>query len=456
MDVLIFNKNNFWGLTLMNIMTCALATLVLGVCISSPSVVHASNLLDTLLENGAITQKQYEELGRQQQEQKFNVPAASGQKVIVNTTGGLSGRSPDGTSTFRLRGRLQLDAAFYDDGAFDDNGDIVKPGNGTEVRRAFLSLEGRVWNDWEYELEMDFGENEPELIDAFIRYIGAESWDFRIGHIKEPFSLEEQTSNTNITFLERALPNEFAPERNFGIDAQTYGDNWSIATGIFGEQADDKKEQDEGVAITGRATYAPILEESSLIHLGASVTYRHTGDEKEVRFRARPESHISDVRYVNTGKINGVDDLSSYGVEFVMIYGSFSVQGEYIATRLFREEGASDLDFDGYYLYGSWVLTGESRSYRDRKGEFSSITPRSIVGKGGAGAWELGLRYSHLDLNDEEIIGGTESNQTLGLNWYATPNIRFMFNIIHVESEQDDGVDNEDTDIFQARTQLVF
>lgn len=427
--------------------------LALILSVSGIPVVHASDLLDTLLGNGAITEKQYRELGGTEGSGQSAVPPGSaGQNVSVSNTGGINGRSSDGSATFRLRGRVQVDAASYDGGEFGGE----EPNNGTELRRARLSLQGRTWNDWEYELEMDFGEDEPEVVDAFVRYIGNDFWSFRVGHIKEPFSLEEQTGNVNITFMERALPNVFAPDRNVGFDAQTFGDNWTFVIGLFGEGADDGEDDGEGYGISTRATFAPVIRENRLLHFGASTTMRSTNDVDELRFRARPESHISDVRYANTDDMSDVKEYSAYGLEFATVSGPFSLQSEYIAATVDRNMGLPELEFDGYYIYVSWVLTGESRTYRDRKGEFGGITPAKIVGKGGAGAWELGLRLSHLDLNDEDIVGGEQTNQTIGLNWYATPNIRFMINYINVESELDSGQDNEDLDILQARAQLVF
>ncbi len=438
---------------------CSMRTLgkftALGIaaCLAASAVAEEADLLDILLKKGTITQEEYEQL-KKQQKPKPEVPAtteAGPQGVVVTTGGGLRGRSRDGSFTFRVGGRLQVDGAIYD----NDQRDL---GNGSEIRRARLDLEGTVWNDWGYKAEYDFAEDDVELKDAYIQYTGFEPIRIRIGHIKEPFSMEEQTSSLFITFMERALPNVFAPDRNIGVRGHTYSDHWTLDAGFFGEGVDDNNdsdgENDEGYGGSGRVTFAPIDAGTRLVHVGASVAYRGTGDDDEVRFRERPESHITNVRFVDTGTISDVDDMIKYGLEAAAAYGPFSAQGEYIRTHVNRDDGFSDLDFDGYYAWVSWLLTGESRPYRNRLGEFGRVKPKRIVGKGGLGAWEVALRYSNLDLDDGDIEGGKEDNITVGLNWYATPNIRFMANYIHVDSEKED-VD-DDPDIFQFRGQVDF
>ena len=63
------------------------------------------------------------------------------------------------------------------------------------------------------------------------------------------------------------------------------------------------------------------------------------------------------------------------------------------------------------------------------------------------GAWELGLRYSDIDLNyhagvlgtapaAEAIRGGEERNFALGLNWWANPLAHFMLDYEHVKIDR--------------------
>jgi phosphate-selective porin OprO/OprP len=72
---------------------------------------------------------------------------------------------------------------------------------------------------------------------------------------------------------------------------------------------------------------------------------------------------------------------------------------------------------------------------------------------GGIGAWEVALRASKIDLNDNDINGGEASSYTLGLNWYMTAFTKTMFNIIHTDSS---GPLSEDFNVLGARLQIEF
>jgi len=355
-------------------------------------------------------------------------------------------------NSIRIGGRIQIDAATY-------NGDIAGHSDGTEIRRARLFAQGNLGTAWGYKLQYDFADDIviDGIRDAYLDFKGFESFKIRVGHTKEPFSLQNMTSSKYVLFTERALPIVFTRGRNLGLEVIHNDKNWSAAVGIFGRGVNGAElDNDEGFGASSRVTYAPINEENRVLHLGATAAFRSTGSIDALRFRVRPESHLTNTRLVDTGFFDA-DSYNRFVGEAAFISGPFHVQGEYYHTSVDRDISTNaDLDFSGFYVEGGWFLTGESMNYKPSKGTYSRVTPRGIVGKGGIGAWQVALRFSSLDLTDEDITGGEEDNFTFGLNWYATPNIRFAANYVNV-LDVDGGInDGDEPESFQIRSQVEF
>jgi phosphate-selective porin OprO/OprP len=145
-----------------------------------------------------------------------------------------------------------------------------------------------------------------------------------------------------------------------------------------------------------------------------------------------------------------VDYTVTSGVELAGVWGPWSLQGEYLRTDV-RRSGRPDQRFPGWYLYGSWFITGGQRNYDPKDGAFDQVKPR-----GKYGAWELAARYSVLDLEDDPITGGKEENWTLGLNWYADKHMRLMVNWVHAEADPNRSGRMENIEAWMARFQYVF
>ena len=408
-------------------------------------------LFNMLRENGAITQAQYEKLNNLAENDTSQDKVKHETNVKVRTKGGIEISDSDGDFSFELGGRIMVDSVWYK----DDKNNL---GDGTELRRARLETKGVFFNDWDYELGFDIADGDVDVKDAYIRYSGFNTLKIRVGQFKEPFSLEEQTSSKYITFMERALPNEFAPGRAIGIDARTKGRQWTAAAGIFGEEFDNdvSNEGNESWALTGRLTFSPWHEEAQVLHLGTAFSHRLVNDEGEVKFNTRPESHITDVKYLDTDDIGSVSSVTKAGFETAVVIGPWSLQGEYMYSGLNRDGNNQDLDFAGWYLYGSWFLTGESRKYKFKKGSFGNVKPHKKYG-----AWEIALRYSTLDLNDGLITGGESNNWTLGLNWYINSQLRVMANYSFVNNDINANskgslIGNDNPELFQMRMQAHF
>jgi len=378
-------------------------------------------------------------------EHKVKKIARSSSKVSISKKG-LRIKSKDGDFAFQAGGRIHADYANYND-------DTTNMGNGSKLRRARVYFKGKFYDDWRYKTEIEFSENgNVGARGVWLSYNGFKPVSLKLGNFQEFFSLEEMTGSNSITFMERSLANAFAPSYHLGVAASGHGDFWSLSTGLFGESLSSSKDDgvDNGWGVASRATIAPLLFGNNLLHLGFSSEYRQTDTDNEIRIRNRPESDVTNRRLVDTRTIHDVDHTWLVGGEVAAVYGPVSLQAEYIHNQVSRTLG-HDLDFYGAYAQGSWFLTGESRQYNAKNGVFKSISPLHKYG-----AWELALRYSTLNLNDQEITGGREDNFTVGLNWYANYNVRFMLNYIFINAHPNrDGID-ENPNILQMRGQLVF
>ncbi len=385
---------------------------------------------------------------------------------------GLQLDSPDGHLKLKIGGSVMIDG-----GRINADEELQKAftdleGWKADFRRLRINILATIYDTVDFKVEEDFADVR-EIKDIWIGlskkllllgYV-------KIGHMKEPFSLERLTSGLDTTFMERSLPTvAFSPGRNFGFSFHNAVLNnrltWSagsfLNTSSFSSlgEAQDRIGEANGYNLTARITGLPWYEGDGerVLHIGFAYSYQNRNRDRSVIYRARPESFLTDDQLVNTGEFHA-NSANLVNSELAIVMGPLSLQGEYFHTFVNATE-AGDPRFWGFYLQGSYFLTGEHRNYDTSSGVFSRVTPKQIFRpfKSGWGAWELGARLSYVDLNSAAIRGGKEVNLTLGLNWYLNPNLRFMFNYIraHVEDRANPPVDNGRANIFQARFQFAL
>jgi len=344
--------------------------------------------------------------------------------------------------------------------------------NYVEFRRLRLFAAGEGYGVYDYRLELEFApevELQADVEDDHVdlggfgvelkdAYLGIHDLPWlgylRFGHFKAPIGLEELTSSRYITFLERSLPHRLVPGRELGLAAfnHSLGENVTWAYGAFfdemSESAHAIEDDNEGTRVVGRVTWTPRYDELSmgryLIHTGLAYCYTRPrkeddplglgADFRPVHFSARPEIHRGDP-LVDTGDIN----TRQYHVldgELAWVRGPLSVQSEVVWASLERMEGGAT-DLYGAYVFASYFLTGEHRTYDRQSGTFDRITPFEnfwIVNtpggrRAGWGAWEIAARWSYLDFS--EVAGQQLNDLSVGCNWYWNPHCRMMLNWIH-------------------------
>jgi phosphate-selective porin OprO/OprP len=378
---------------------------------------------------------------------------------------------PNGNFTFKPRGVVEADAAVFNErkGGYDYN-------DGTAFRRARLGFEGTAFKWFNYRVEVDFAGNAVNLTDAYLQYTKIPHTLLTIGQHKAPFGLESNNSDNYNVFLERGMfTNAFGnvgAERRIGISA-AYApkENLNFAAGFFGDNESISRSTstpvtntpDESWGVNGRATWEPVFDTGKIIHLGISGFYRSSlksGDvANAVRLNDRPNIRIDNGNIADSGVITNTRSLRYGGVEAAGVLGPLTFAGEAGRLWLDRTTGPNE-HFTGYYGYAAYMLTGETRPFKG--GNFDRIKPFRELGNGGLGAFEVALRYDHLDLSNTPVLaraGNKASSVTLGLNWYFNPYAKLMFNWVRFEGDNtplDPVGSKTEGDAFATRLHLDF
>ncbi|WP_240320893.1 OprO/OprP family phosphate-selective porin [Sphingomonas crusticola] len=373
--------------------------------------------------------------------QKVEVRAAKGVQPGVAPTFG----DPTDSFSFHPRGTFQLDWAGYHSraGGYDYN-------NGTDIRRGRFGFDGTAWKVWKYRIEAEFVKNSVNLLDAYVQYTGFKNIVLTVGQHKAPYGLEANSTDALNTFLERGMfTNAFGAvgaERRVGANVAYITNNLTATVGVYGAGEGVQRNAttpDEAYSVNGRVTYEPILDTGRVVHVGASAFHVSQIAGNSVTLSDRPGTRVDGgviesvvLGPVTTGpaagRTQGVRDATYWGTEGAVVFGPFSAQGEYGHLSVNRYGSVASGNFDGFYGFATFFLTGESRVFKggvvDRIKPFNDFNPAG----GHWGAFELGVRYDRMDLTDHAIspLSRLATSWTGGLNWYLNPNTRFIFNYI--------------------------
>jgi phosphate-selective porin OprO and OprP len=397
----------------------------------------------------------------------------------------LQMETSNGLFKFYAGGRLQIDGAWM---ATTDTvqtaralGGIGKLDDAVNFRRARFDFGGTFNRNIDFLMEFDFintfdaertgvplPANTPVPTDLFVTfknvpYVG----NLRIGNQKPPIAMEHMTSSRFLNFMERSLPfDAFIENQDNGFepgilvfdnafDQRMY---WGIGVfkntrSIFGWNVGDGEYD-----LTARVTYLPVWENDGeyVVHTGIGGSCRDMDDDQE-RMRARTLIRNGPAILHNIIAEERLFADSRYMLvpEFAVIWGPWQFAAEYYAAWVTEATapitGTRRTNFGTAYFQGAYVellyfLTGEHRPYDRSRGALGRVIPNEdFYGFGpgkvgdcqtcdgsayGWGAWQVGARYSFLDLDFHGLRGGTIHDITLGLNWYLNPYMKWQWNAI--------------------------
>ena len=276
-----------------------------------------------------------------------------------------------------------------------------------------------------------------------------------VGKQKEPISMERIMSMVQLPMQERTTVSDaFMPSRNLGIvlNGNALDQRVTWAGGVFNNFIDSGESiSDTATALVGRTTWLPFVseDESNLVHLGLGL--RHSNGKQGARFASKPEFNKSPI-FVDTDFLDS-DSVDTYNFEASWRKGPYWLASELVSTNV-DSPTFGDLNFNGYHITGSWIVSGEMRSYNRKSGILGPVPVAKDVNHGGWGAWEVSTRWSSIDLQDRTVDGGRLDILSFGVNWWLTPvfNVNFNYRFIN---NQTNGLSG-DSSGFNARLMLVL
>jgi phosphate-selective porin OprO/OprP len=356
----------------------------------------------------------------------------------------------------KVTGRVHFDARNFSNNlnAIADR-DSASLGDSFEVRRARIGIFGTINKDISYEVVGNAVGGTTNFVDtAWGNYGFNKNAQVRVGRFKQPFSMEEQSSSNNISFMERSYGNQMVPGKRLGVmmhgapmTGLTYG--VSVYQDGFNELTNQSS-----IGNKQAARFTLNLAEmndikDTVLHIGAgytggesSVVPTNSGNTQE-SVSSTSRATIVALRSENRGMANiyraqiGGDKLiaSDYGqsannaitinqklrgVELAGARGPFKFQMETFNSKYDAKGGYQDLtattaaapaahtmgvQVKAEYMEFMYNITGESFAEAYRGGNFGGIRPKTnftdfggVVGYG-PGAWQIGYRTSKYSAN---------------------------------------------------------
>jgi phosphate-selective porin OprO/OprP len=378
-----------------------------------------------------------------------------------------------------FRGYIQFDGADYTQPAAGPpetdfrrgaigSGDALDAqalADGTYLRKARLGGEGQWGENLSYRAMFDIGgrdeQGEARIAEVWARYSRFAPYVLIVGAYPQLANMEDATSTDANPFLERATAAYLARslgggDGRLGITVRRATRNWMTAVSVTGPVLHEDDETSPRSAIVARTSRAFYPSEDSSLHVGGSLIYvlspgRSQDDRTPgfgFRLMATPEVRVDDTPLLDTGDIIA-GHARVLGMEFAARRRNLFMQAEAFRFSVERAsvEAAGDPRFFGFYVQGSWILTGEPRRFDQTRAVFGRPRTRHPLRAGGWGAWELAFRYSRMDANSHAgdlgappppggVRGGDQTILNMALNWYPSDRIRLMLNGMHVRVDR--------------------
>lgn len=375
---------------------------------------------------------------------------------------GFTIQSQNGDYQLRIGALLQADGRFAPG---DDAGRVVDT---FTIRRVRPALRGRLTRYFEFTLNPDFAGGTVVVQDAYLDTVFSRAFRVRIGKSKTPFGLERLQTVAYMVFYERALPTALVPNRDAGVQVlgDLAGGLVSYQAGVLNGVADGGSgdtDISDGKDVAGRILVRPFQKRGATDPLrGLALGFAATAG-KQAGAAALPTLRTSSLQQTIVAYTGAAaaGTRTRYSPQASYVHRSFSAFAEYVHSEMPIASAAvrADVAHRAWQIAGSYLLTGEAATDGS-----TAVRPQANfnVESGHWGAVQLAARYHHLEVDEAArrfAAAGSALEAdawTLGVNWYLTPNIRYLVNVERTVFDRAAGSARPSENAVVFRSQVYF
>ena len=383
--------------------------------------------------------------------------------AISFASSGLSFSSQDGADQLRVHGYVQAD-----DRMFSAN----PQGEALEVflfRRMRPLFEGTLFNSIDFRFMPDFGQNNPQIQEAYLEEKSLSFAKLRVGKFKEPIGLEVLRSDRELTFAERSLASDLVPLRYMGaqVAGSVLSESITYAVGYFNGSTDGSNGSFKWIPANeaaARIFFRPFARTPvrGIRQFGLGLA-GSSGAEHGTIVGLKTVGQSTFFKYSSTAIANG--QHNRIAPQAYCYGGPVGLLGEYVISSqaVLNKRAADRLRNQAWDVSGSIVLTGEKNSYNGVRPRHAFEPTKSFRYWG---AVELAARYSQLHIDratfplfaNPKTAAQQATEAAIGLNWYLNRYVKLVTDYEHTSFKMAlrsvTPLHNED--VLMSRIQLAF
>ena len=367
--------------------------------------------------------------------------------VSASSFGQIKVKTDAGDMSVRFMGRTNFDAGTY---LFSD-AKVNDEHNGVAMNDTRLGDLANFDEKFSAKIEICYASKAISFRDLWIGYKLNDNSSLTVGNHFQPYGAKPL--GLSYKFVEDASADlAFCPARKIGLSYAYTSDPFNFTAGLFSDgNVDNGKNIDKGWSLAAKAIYRPILDESTVLHIGVAPMFVQSPNT--VSFTGSIPTTVVSNGLIGTGALDPKNYLRMEA-EAIFISGKLYVEGHYMAANV------NDIKFttvdtagvststtesaylDGFYAQASYMIIGDKQNYNKKTGLAANASPKSL---------EVLARISHLNLDADHVKAGKQTDFTLGANYFFSKNLNLKLNYIFASVK-----DGDNYSFVQTRLQFSF